>query len=57
MSMAGIVVGLVVMLAGVFQTAGQSVNALVAAGGAIVLLAMGVLTLGVMRLDGGHAAE
>lgn len=53
----GTVLGLLILLVGVQQTSGQSINALVAAGGVVALAAIAVLTVGVIRLDEAHAAE
>ena len=54
LSLAGIVVGLVIMLYGVFLTAGQSMNTLMMVGGVIVLGAIGLHTATLMGLGSGH---
>ncbi len=43
--------GLAVLLYGVYQTAGQSVNAAMAVGGVVVIAATAVLANAVIRLD------
>lgn len=55
-SVLGTIVGLAILLFGVSQNAGQSLNTPMIAGGVIVLAAMGVLTAWLFRLEGGHHA-
>lgn len=43
LTLAGIVVGLAILVLGVMQNAGQSLNALMVVGGVVVLAAVGVL--------------
>ncbi|WP_226012103.1 hypothetical protein [Halomicrobium salinisoli] len=45
------VLGLAVLLYGVYQTAGQSVNAAMAVGGLVVVAATAVLANAVIRID------
>lgn len=54
MSGLGVIVGLAIMLYGVYLESGMELNPLVLAGGVIVLAAFGLLTAGVARLEGGH---
>jgi len=53
-SLGGMIVGLSIMLVGVYQTHGAAVNELMIVGGAIAMLALVVLTAGIIRLDEGH---
>lgn len=52
LAVALLVGGLLVMLYGVTLNAGESLNTPMLAGGAIVVVAVGVLTYGVMSLEG-----
>ncbi len=54
LSTLGVIGGLVILLWGVSLNSGQALNAPVVAGGVVVLLAFGLLTTGVARLDGEH---
>lgn len=58
LSLAGVLAGLGVLIYGVTLTSGEHLNVEMLAGGAIVILAFGLLTAGVARLDapegGGH---
>jgi arginine exporter protein ArgO len=58
LSLVGVLAGLGVLIFGVIQNNGEELNELILAGGMIVLLGFGVLTLGIARLDepegGGH---
>lgn len=51
------VVGLVVMLYGVSLSAGAAVNTPMAAGGAIVAVGIGLIMVGVMRVEAATDAE
>lgn len=51
LTLGGIALGIAVLLAGVLQNAGQSLNALMVAGGAILLAGVGVLVLWMLRLE------
>lgn len=53
-SLGGMIVGLAIMLVGVYQTHGAAVNELMIVGGAVGMLALVVLTAGIIRLDEGH---
>ena len=53
----GVVAGLVVMLYGVSLTAGESTNAFMIAGGAIVVVAVGVLATWEMGSETEHDLE
>lgn len=52
LAVALLVGGLLVMLYGVSLTAGESLNTPMLAGGTIVVVAVGVLTYGVLSLEG-----
>lgn len=54
MSGLGVIVGLAIMLYGVYLESGMELTTPVIVGGVIVLAAFGLLTAGVARLDGGH---
>lgn len=51
------VVGLVVMLYGVSLDNGTSFNPTMAAGGAVVAVGIGIILVGVLRLEAAHEAE
>lgn len=51
------VVGLAVMLYGVYLDTGLVFNEFMAAGGAIVAVGIGIIVVAVLRLEGGHAGE
>jgi len=51
LSFAGVIAGLGVLIYGVTLTNGEHLNSLMLAGGVIVLLAFGLLTAGVARMD------
>lgn len=51
LTLGGIVIGLVILVLGVMQNAGQSLNALMVIGGAIALAAVGVLAGWALRLE------
>lgn len=50
----GTIVGLVIMLSGVVQNAGQALNTPMLVGGAIALAAIGVLTYWLLALPSHH---
>lgn len=51
LTLGGIVLGLVILVLGVMQNAGQALNALMVVGGVVVLAAVGVLAGWAMRLE------
>ena len=51
----GVVVGLLILLWGVSLNSGQALNTPQLAGGIVALAAVGLMTLKVWRLEGGHA--
>lgn len=51
------VVGLAVMLYGVYLDSGLVFNEFMAAGGAIVAVGIGIIVVAVGRLEGGHEPE
>lgn len=51
LALGGVVVGLAVMVVGILQDVGQSLNAPMIAGGVVLLAAVGVLTGWAMRLE------
>lgn len=51
------VIGLAVMLYGVYLTDGLAVNTIMGVGGAIVVVGIAVMTWGVGQLESAHAAE
>lgn len=51
LTLAGIVLGLAILVLGVMQNAGQALNALMVVGGVIVLAAVGVLAGWALRLE------
>lgn len=53
----GIVVGLAILIVGVLQNAGQELNALMIAGGVVVLAAFGLYTRWIMSLDADPSAH
>lgn len=57
LSLAGIIVGIAVMLYGVSLNAGQSLNIPMLGGSAVVLVSFAVLTLAVGALDEESAVE
>lgn len=56
-SMIGTIVGLAVMLFGVYQTHGQSVNGPMIVGGLVALGALLLLTAGIIRVDADAAGH
>jgi len=48
----GVIAGSAVLLYGVQQTHGEELNAIILAGGVIILAATGILSLSVAKLDG-----
>lgn len=52
-----VVVGLAILLVGVYQTAGQAVNTPMIAGGVVILAGLGALTAGVLGLEDPHEGE
>lgn len=53
-SLGGMLVGLAIMLVGVYETHGAAVNELMMLGGVIALAALVALTGGILRLEAGH---
>ncbi|WP_255150221.1 hypothetical protein [Halorarius halobius] len=51
LTVGGIVVGLAIMVVGIVQDAGQSLNLPMLAGGVVLLVAVGVLSGWAMRLE------
>jgi positive regulator of sigma E activity len=51
------IVGLAVMLYGVYLDTGLAFNEFMAAGGALVAVGIGIIVVAVSRLEGGHGTE
>ena len=52
-----VIVGLAISLYGVSLNSGQALNTLMIAGGVSILIGIGVLTAGIMRLEDHSSAE
>ena len=50
-----VLVGLAVLLYGVTLNHGAALNAVIAAGGAVVVVGIAIMTAGVIRIDAEHA--